>query len=100
MSRDQKEICLYCKWWVLEGFKNDSEELVKRQVGECHRYGPARRGGEHYHLMNDPEWVRTHGGDFCGEFKNRPDDHDSWQSIGDAATAVISGLNVENDDAA
>ena len=102
MSRDQKEICLYCKWWHFDPSETqlrwEGPEPKAHYTGLCRRHAPVRRGGEV--LKQYGAWPMTNGGAWCGDFQERPDDHDSWQSIGDAATAVISQLNVENDDAA
>ena len=100
MSKDEKEICLYCKFWVLEGFRHTDEGFLMQQEGDCRRKSPDRKGGEL--SPNAPAWPVMRGGGFCGEFKGHPDDHDSdnWQSIGDAANAVVSQFKPEGENSA
>lgn len=74
MSKDQKEICLYCKWWVFHGYRHDeNEDILKIQEGVCHRKSPDRFGGNQC-PTNTAFWPETRGGDFCGEFQERRDD--------------------------
>ena len=91
MSKDEKEICLYCNWWNTEGRQVPTVisdyTIGKRLVGQCRLESPAIG------------WPETFQHDWCGKFKDRRDDHesDNWQSIGDVANAVIDRLGHESD---
>lgn len=70
MSKDQKNICLYCKWW-LEFSKSDKG----KDGGMCRRYAPKGMVViEASWKTSDPDWPWTYEDDWCGEFENRRDD--------------------------
>ena len=83
MSKDEKQICLYCKWWNESGFQ---------YFGNCRVNGPLLVPG-------DLKFPQMRGIDWCGKFEDRPDDHVSgtWESLGDAAASVIDRLNTEGE---
>jgi len=85
MSKDEKEICLYCKWWhfyAAPGY----EDLWKAQPGECRRRAPIT--DDH----NDTLFPPMRGGDWCGEFEDRGD---TWEHISRPAQRVIDGIEIE-----
>jgi hypothetical protein len=65
MSRDQKQICLYCLAWKVI----DSHTF---QFGECRKHAPklGQNDGEPV-----PVWPPTTSEDWCLDFKERSDDH-------------------------
>jgi hypothetical protein len=67
MSKDQKEICLYCKAWCI--FIDPGHEGMTMGHGECRLHGPT---------MNNSvqRWPTTVGDDWCLDFVERRDDHD------------------------
>lgn len=76
VSKDEKEICLYCKWWHPFN-KLDKDEL--NWQGDCRRNPPKTRwvgkiDFERIMLDKRPDWPMTYGQNFCGEFKERPSD--------------------------
>lgn len=95
MSTDEKQICLFCKWWKVEDFLLDQgEEANDTHQGQCRLSAPVltqwtsslHSGGIEARTM----WPKTYGGDFCGKFQERRDDHGEkdtgdWKSIGDIA---------------
>ena len=105
MSKDQKEICLYCKWWQMNDcYDREDDDLEIYPVLE-HRAGVCR--------INPPipvlvpaaptkgVWPEVWGGDFCGQFQNRPDDHEGPEHISKVAGRVVSKLSVsDGEDAA
>jgi hypothetical protein len=77
MSRDEKEICLYCRWWKpLDYYQVPGEEAHTTSPGECRVGRPVlmQWGGPSEGLEAKSSWPRTLGGDFCGEFTSRRDD--------------------------
>lgn len=84
MSRDQKEICLYCKAWKKLNFG----------CGEC-RAAPPTIGTDGIGI-----WPKTGQEWWCLGFMERPiepelDAVSTFVSIGEAATAVASKLETE-----
>jgi hypothetical protein len=78
-EENQKEICLYCKWW----------DQKNPDWGECRVLPPAM--GEH----NIAAWPETAQSWWCGSFTDRPDDHTSdtpFEHLGDAAVRVIGRI--------
>ena len=103
MSKDEKEICLYCRWWKLNDLYEDitDEELpYQRRAGECRVSAPVAIIAPRCAV--EAAWPQSFGEDWCGKFQDRRDDHesDNWQSIGDAANAVISQLKPEGESSA
>jgi len=72
MSKDQKNICLYCKWWRVFNRIEKEEEMWK---GDCRRYAPresklvGRLDFEDIQLSRRADFPWTYGGDWCGEFE-------------------------------
>jgi hypothetical protein len=101
MSKDQKEICLYCKWWKMHDLYSDIEPDEdgifyppgERRGGECRVSPPAAVLSPGRPV--EGRWPEVFGGDWCGEFTGRPDDHASdttFEHIGDAAARVIGRI--------
>jgi len=83
MSKDQKEICLYCKWYKAGKFSGS--ELNR---GDCRLRAPIPNT-ENGQAM----WPYVGQWDFCGDFTNRPDNHEStFEHISEPANRVISKL--------
>jgi hypothetical protein len=86
MSKDQKEICLYCKAWCI--LIDPGHDGMTMGRGECRLHGPV--------LANYVQrWPTTVGDDWCLDFVERPDDHVSdttFEHIGDAAARVIGRI--------
>ena len=74
MSRDQKDICLYCKWWLESGDEG---------FGQCRRHAPS---GE--------EFPQTMSNDWCGDFTERSADPE------DRASRLLGTKYMKGDDAA
>lgn len=69
MSRDEKRICQYCKWWR-QNFES-GELPAENYAGECRVDSPVvilapRRAAE-------AAWPETFGHDWCGKFEFRDD---------------------------
>lgn len=66
MSRDQKEICLFCRWF------REWEDAIKAgyDFGEC-RVNPPVADRE----MNG-KWPTVRAEDWCGKFQEHRDDHE------------------------
>lgn len=71
MSKDEKEICLYCKWWSSKAKPDEKYALISD--GRCCLRAPQnfQKGDQQDGFFVRTEWVTTQGGDFCGEFKER-----------------------------
>lgn len=99
MSRDQKEICGYCRYWEPNSRKdieaNPSSLLIA--PGRCRLRAPelVRAGNEHTGFYSTTEWPSAEGGDWCGQFSERRDD---WQSVGDAANQALANLRKRMDE--
>ncbi len=76
MSKDQKQICLYCA-----AFAQDNHSLTYQH--QCRKYAPAKG------------WPNVRENDWCLEFTERRDD---WQSIGDAASTALSSIRRKMDE--
>lgn len=95
MSKDQKEICMYCRWWKMNDLYDGvtaSDMPVERRAGECRVsppvpiVAPAR--------AVEAAWPQSFGEDWCGSFADRPDNHiaelpDTWEHISKPAMRVI-----------
>ena len=95
MSKDQKEICMYCRWWKMIDLYDGvtaSDMPVERRAGECRVsppvpiVAPAR--------AVEAAWPQSFGEDWCGSFADRPDNHiaelpDTWEHISKPAMRVI-----------
>jgi hypothetical protein len=75
MSKDQKEICEYCA-----AFSTDGQLYYG---GTCRKKAPGDAG-----------WPRVNQRDWCLEFTERRDDHNSFEPIGEAASRVLSKIKV------
>ena len=95
MSMDEKQICLFCKWWKVSSKDPRYEpgyEPDERFSGLCRFNAPVitQWGCFSEGLSVNTSWPATFGGDFCGKFQERRDDHGDkdtgdWKSIGDIA---------------
>lgn len=82
MSKDEKEICLYCKAWKFVETKHNRVS-ADFKIGECRFNAPAPMG----------RWPRTAERDWCLDFIERPDDHEStFEHISEPANRVLSKL--------
>lgn len=61
MSKDEKEICLHCRWWNAITTTGD--------MGTCRRYAPDRHPSDG---MSSACWPITFPEDWCGEFTALP----------------------------
>lgn len=99
MSRDEKEICLYCRWWKPLYYLAPGDEAHRSSPGECRVASPVlmQWGSLSVGLESKTSWPRTNGGDFCGEFTSHRDDHpksfDSWTTLGDAAKGIVGKIS-------
>lgn len=88
MSKDEKEICLYCKWWVQDRITNPQGgmEFVGTPCGTGDCRGACPVGGS--------GWYKTSRYDWCLNFTNRPDDHESstFEPIAKPAERVLEKL--------
>jgi hypothetical protein len=81
MSKDQKEICLFCKWWKMNdlyaALEPDDDGIIyplpENRGGECRFSAPSvRLDGK----LAVGAWPQTFGRDWCSKFTERRDDHD------------------------
>ena len=90
MSKDEKQICLYCKWWKTHTFA--------RTNGNCYYSPPVvlQMGSSETGYRAETFHPDARASNFCSKFEDRPDDHvsDTWQSIGDAASAVVDKIEL------
>ncbi len=96
MSKDQKEICAYCRYWEPNS-REAAEKYTLIANGRCRIRAPelVSHGNKDEGLYSSTAWPSVQGGDWCGEFKGRRDD---WQSIGDAASDVMANLRRKMDE--
>ena len=80
MSKDQKEICLYCKAWKLV-----TRGAGSPSVGECRRKSPIPTIG----------WYSTREGDWCLDFVSHPDDHEGPEHISKVADRVLDRIKTQ-----
>lgn len=77
MSKDQKEICLYCKWWFPEPSVL-KDHVCERTPGKCRFNPPAvvqcgdASGGFYGAGMHPSSMADS----FCSKFEDHPDDHE------------------------
>jgi hypothetical protein len=74
MSKDEKDICLYCRWWRHDSnFTIPGMDDTVATRGHCHIAAPVviQFGSFQDGLGARTVWKSTHGGEFCGEFKER-----------------------------
>lgn len=97
MSRDQKEICLYCKAWrEMKDMVSDLSEPVPRWepsgVGECRRHAPTLN-------VQNERWPSSIAEDWCLDFIERPDDHSpyTFEHISEPAQRVVGSLKIKGD---
>lgn len=69
MSRDEKQICQYCDAWQPHVQYVDGRQHEFR-YGECRRRAPVS-------FPDAPKFPSMRGGDWCAEFIERRDDHNS-----------------------
>jgi len=96
MSKDEKEICLYCKWWR----PNAPGEYIREDTrGICHLTPPAviQAGDAVSGFHGVSVFATSRADSFCSKFENRPDDHDpdTWEHISRPAQRVIDGIEIE-----
>lgn len=70
MSRDEKQICLHCRFWYFFT-KPASQDLWPMQPGECRRRAPKLVD------WTEDSFPPMRGGSWCGEFEKRRDDKES-----------------------
>ena len=93
MSKDEKQICAYCRYWDF-GIPTSSipaDVLMVREGSCCYR-APVS-------YPETPKFPPMRGSGWCGEFKGHDDDHDPnadirpWQQIGEIKTSLPEGRN-------
>jgi len=92
MSKDQKEVCMYCKFWKCDD-KHAPEEVVPMIFGSCRINPPmVMQAGSQVDYAHATCWPKTRGGDWCGSFEEpRPDKYASirpWQHISEIAIKI------------
>ncbi len=98
MSKDQKEVCLYCKAWQC---KYPDQTFPEASKGQCRRHAPKTHT---YHLVTGGSEIKTAwpdaaGGDWCLDFVERRDDHlGTFTPVGDAVFGVMANLRKRMDE--
>lgn len=77
MSKDQKESCMYCKFWRGED-RNPIESVLEYLHGACRVSPPivVQAGGAGSDFYAKTAWPMTKGGDWCGRFEMPRDDYE------------------------
>jgi hypothetical protein len=98
VSLDEKEICLYCKWWKpSDHAMPPGYEAHIATPGHCHVSSPVvtQWGSYSEGLTSATSWPKVNGSDFCGKFTGRRDDHASSNTSGDRNTSAPRETVVE-----
>ena len=95
MSKDQKNICAFCKNWKAETM-NFPDTHIEYVYGKCRLRAPTliQMGGTSEGMCAETMWPSSRGGDWCGEYAERRDDHvaelpSTWQHISEPVAEVI-----------
>jgi hypothetical protein len=95
MSKDQKQVCMFCKFWNCN-YRNVPENLMTDTNGDCRFSHPRLMsiGSNTEGKEVVTRWPRTRGGDWCGRYAERRDDHvadlpSTWQHISEPTAEVI-----------
>lgn len=95
MSKDQKKICLYCKWWTVHEMYSDSDDIPPEGLPGICNYNPpvvvqfTSMTGAMDHRTVLPN---ARGGWFCSKFQNRSDDHEGPEHISKVADRVLERI--------
>ena len=92
MSKDQKEACMYCKFWRCED-RNPPEGMLDYLGGACRVNPPTvmQVGSQSTDFYPKTCWPITKGGDWCGSFSMPRDDYSDirpWRHISEISVEV------------
>jgi hypothetical protein len=96
MSKDQKDCCTYCKFWKCTDY-NVPEDLADVTFGVCRLSAPRiiQAGSLNNEAYAETRWPSCKGGDWCGEFEMRRDDHgtsNTFRPISEIAADVVGDV--------
>src|SRR4030095_7219955 len=101
MSRDQKEICLNCKFWHCQYakiMKDEGQDALRSLTGDCRISRPVltQWGSYNEGLSSSTAWPQTKGGYWCGEFAPHPPLYEEDKRFLEAINAPAAKLEREN----